>query len=695
MERNYITVPSGIRYISDWSKMNGGYSLGQYPFPHILNKQVTGCGFTEYCITSDMDVILCSPRKVLLENKESQHQNEVFYVNMDESSVGYDGETIVELPKVQVPRLTIFDKPEQEDPNLATIMLNRRSNLRTNLYNYINQRKVFNLPVKILVTYDSFGLVKEFIESMPELVRVQDFQVVIDEFQSVLIDSRFKSSTEMEFLGHLQGLQKVCFVSATPMLDPYLELLDDFRGLPYFELDWITEDPGRVKKPVLFVHPSNSLVADATKIITRYQKGLFEDWSYRTETGRIERIYSKEAVLYFNSVKTICEIIKKCKLTPDDTNVLCSRSKENEAAVKKAFKAACKRKDGGIGSVPKKDEPHKMFTLCTRTVYLGADFYSTNARSFIFSDPNIDCLAVDISMDLPQILGRQRLDANPWKDTAEFYFKATSDSRLVDPQVYQDKVKSKLENSNDLLDTMSQIISENERKNAAQILCNKIKVTIDVEHYKTDYVAINRSSTGEFVPVINNLVIVAEQRAFDIQQYDYKDRFTVFNRLSEVSSVEKNNSSTDIYKALEDFNALNHFSDKLRLACEVMEVLGTNDKQVFLENLPMLYRNVYNIIGPEFCKKYSYRKGLIMGEYDKMMVNQDIDVRTRILDRFQVGQKYTVADIRDYITNLYDQLGYNGIPRSTVLNDYFEVQETSIHVEGRKFRAFRILSVKE
>lgn len=61
-----------------------------------------------------------------------------------------------------------------------------------------------------------------------------------------------------------------------------------------------------------------------------------------------------------------------------------------------------------------------MFTFCTRTVYLGADFYSLCARSFIFSDSNIDSLAVDISEDLPQILGRQRLFDNPWKNSATF-----------------------------------------------------------------------------------------------------------------------------------------------------------------------------------------------------------------------------------------------------------------------------------
>ena len=71
-----------------------------------------------------------------------------------------------------------------------------------------------------------------------------------------------------------------------------------------------------------------------------------------------------------------------------------------------------------------------MFTFCTRTVYLGADFYSTNARSFIFSDANIDCLSVDISMDLEQILGRQRLIENPWKDYAKVFIRTLSKKNI-------------------------------------------------------------------------------------------------------------------------------------------------------------------------------------------------------------------------------------------------------------------------
>ena len=55
-----IVVPEGIRFISDWKD----YSLHRFPFQHILDKKIPGCGYTEYCIRSFMPIILCSPRKI-------------------------------------------------------------------------------------------------------------------------------------------------------------------------------------------------------------------------------------------------------------------------------------------------------------------------------------------------------------------------------------------------------------------------------------------------------------------------------------------------------------------------------------------------------------------------------------------------------------------------------------------------------
>ena len=80
MKKEKIIVPEGIRYIGDWKE----FDLNNYEGPYIINKSLTGCGFTEHCLINDKDIILISPRRFLLENKEEQHQeNNVYYFRND------------------------------------------------------------------------------------------------------------------------------------------------------------------------------------------------------------------------------------------------------------------------------------------------------------------------------------------------------------------------------------------------------------------------------------------------------------------------------------------------------------------------------------------------------------------------------------------------------------------------------------
>ena len=97
MNKEKIVVPKGIRYISEWE----GYKL--FDYPHIINKQIPGCGFTEWCLTNNEDIILCSPRKILLENKRDQHCNDVLYINgSDEDTINVDKDLARETTKAGI-----------------------------------------------------------------------------------------------------------------------------------------------------------------------------------------------------------------------------------------------------------------------------------------------------------------------------------------------------------------------------------------------------------------------------------------------------------------------------------------------------------------------------------------------------------------------------------------------------------------
>ena len=288
--------------------------------------------------------------------------------------------------------------------------------------------------MKILVTYDSYHVVVDILQRLGLYER---FYTVVDEFQSILHDSRFKSSTELQFMEVLRQSPTALFVSATPMMDDYLEMLSDFNYLPYYTLNWGALDPTRIIRPSLKILTMKSVGTKAQEILEPFLRGEYEKTVVMRDGVPVE-IVCDEIVLYVNSVNHIISIIKKLSLAPGDVNIICSDTDENRRKIKRKL-----GKSYDIGDIPKKGEKPKKVTICTRTAYLGADFYSLCAQTIIFSDSNIESLAVDISEDLPQILGRQRLTDNPWKNSAIFYYRTTCDYRKVSQEHFNSLVNKK------------------------------------------------------------------------------------------------------------------------------------------------------------------------------------------------------------------------------------------------------------
>ena len=670
MEKIDIIVPKGIRYLGQWTG-NGCYRLENYPFPHILDKVLTGCGFTEFCLTNSQNLILCSPRKMLLENKEDQHKGEIYYARNDiYGSIDYD----ISLENIDLERRARrgvvrfkssiqIQKEEEEKKRLDELKKQRILQFKADLLNYYYSNPL--KPRKIIVTYDSFKHVKEALE---EIGVMDKFQVVVDEFQSILVDVKFKTDTELALMSQLKGLSKVCFVSATPMLDKYLERLEDFKDLPYYRLDWKKEDLSRIISPNLSVRATESVFSDAVKVINIYKEGKFEKSStINSSTGLIEEVVSNEAVLYVNSVKTICMLIVKCELTLDNTNILCARTDENGEKIRKAFNDSLKKQKlprykketKVIGDIPKKDEPHKMFTICTRTVYLGADFYSKCARSFIFSDANIESLTVDISMDLPQILGRQRLVENPWKNCAELYIKSSILSLNKDD--FDKEIAKKTKKTENLLKVYDSADQELRYDLAEKYLDGTI-VTL----YCHDYVAVNKHTSASLIPTFNKLMLVADQRAFDIQQIDYRDRVSVFNTLSSKGFVV-----AQVEKELGEFNNISYYHDKMKYICEAGKVMEKNKFNLLLNSIPISFKNYYSVLGPDRCSAAKFQKGEMEKVYQVMVSNQEINIRSEIYATFNVGDRMTKADIKQILGKIYNTLGYKKTARATDLDEYF------------------------
>jgi hypothetical protein len=672
---NDYVVPRGIRFISE---LGTDFRFYKFPVKCIINKQLPGCGFTEYCLRGPENVILCSPRKMLLKNKKDQHSREVYLVV---NELEKEAEVDKDLSKVDKTRSQVFMEKLDEMINGKDTVYNR---LMNEIKDYLSERKYLgDKPCKILVTYDSYRIVKDILESLGIF---QSFYTIIDEFQTILHDSKFKSNTELDFLYHLHQSHSALFVSATPMLEEYLNMLDEFDGLPYINMDWGKEDSTRVLKPSLKVLTMKSVGTKLPEIIDSYKSGNFES-AIRMVNGYPTRVISDEAVFYVNSVNHITSIIKKCDLQPEEVNILCSDTPENLKRIQKKL-----GKRFTIGEVPLKGVKPKMFTFCTRTVYLGADFYSTCARSFIFSDSNIDSLAVDISEDLPQILGRQRLFENPWKNEAIFYYRSTCDYRKISQEEFDREIERKKKATNDLL------LSYNSTPEKARLtVAERYQTLARTQNYKDDYIAVNEHQSGTLIPVLNNLVLVNEIRAFRIQQIDYKDRFTVFSTIYSTLSPD-DIINQEVSRFLEQYQKFGTFKSKLKYLCEcsfndtmtniILDQIGEHDN----------IKSYYLALGPQKLRALKYDRYYIEKELGVVTFSQEL-LESNIYSEFKVGDKITLSDIKSRLEVLYKSINYDATPKAKDLENYFNVKESSARVEidgvKKVVKIYNIISRKE
>lgn len=274
---------------------------------------------------------------------------------------------------------------------------------------------------KILVSYDSFYKIGEYIPDK------KTWRVVVDEFHYILKDASFKSEKNLKFLEYLKKYPYITYLSATPMLEYLVKKLEVFKDVKYYKLEWEEKETVEVIR-----QKSPTPVAAGINIVNMYKRG-----DYPVLLVADKKVYSKECVIFLNSVTNILNIIKQCELSPEEVNIIVGSSEDNDKLIKKLGESFSK------GRIPLKGEKHKMFTFCTSTSYAGCDFYSECASTFVISDSRKLNTTVDIGTDLVQIAGRQRLESNPFRK--RLYFIYNTGIEDIDNSKFEEHMRKKID----------------------------------------------------------------------------------------------------------------------------------------------------------------------------------------------------------------------------------------------------------
>lgn len=626
-----------IKYLSQWEDYN-------LPLGHcIINKTVCGCGFTHYCLTNNDNIILISPRKTLIINKVEQNPNCYYFKPKDltnsEKKFLIKANPLVSDPE-ELFRQECFRRQLEE--------------LRDYLLNEI-------FPKKILVTNDSLPKLFIILDSIfgTNTSWISDYRVIVDEFQLIFSDAKFKASVGLNLVSSLQNFSNVTYVSATPVMKKYLNEMPEFKNLPYLRLDWGNR---AIKPKIERIHASN-LSQLAIEEIKTYKEGIF---NYSKINSLGELITSKEVVFYVSNISMITGLIKKAKLTPEEVNIIVSDTPDNKKKIQQLGKGF------RIGKAPLRGEEHKMFTFCTSTAYCGVDFYSTNARSIILSNCNLSSMAVDISLDLPQILGRQRLvEINPFALEAIFVY--TTTIKNISEQDLEKHINKKISQTETIVENYS--ISAPTFK---PILRDKLRVSIDAEKYEKDYAGID-SITGEVV--FNRLVLLSEIRAWEVQNKNYDTDFSVLSTIERRGDLEVSTEySSDYYRVL----SIPTWDGKLKECCKYY---AEDVNHVIFSKLPSEYKYYLDIFGISGVSRLSYKKSNLDKELKKLsekteLISSNQDSTKIISDElkniYSVGNRITSKELKETFRQIKEKYSLLISPKASLIKNFCEVKRARI-----------------
>lgn len=613
MKKEMIKIPANIKYLTEREKFIEEFGK-PFELPNgILNKEIPGCGATTVALTDEHKTIICSPRNELLKNKHEQYPDTLLVIG------GVDTKEI--------------------ETYLQTA----------------------ELP-KILVSYDSvyklIGCIKY----------KSDWRVVVDEFQCLLTDSSFKSEIELHFLDNSRSFPYVTFLSATPILDKYLEQIDHFKDMNYYQLDWEEKDIVRVYR-----ERTKNPINAALEIVRYYQNG-----NYPSVYVNGERIYSKECVIFLNSVNNIVNIIKQTELKPEEVNIIVGNSEDNDrqiARIGEGFKR---------GRIPLKGETHKKFTFCTSTAYAGCDFYSTNAATFVISDCNRPNTAVDIATELVQIAGRQRLACNPFRQFLTFVYNVNAEE--VEQETFNEHLCRKV---NVTLDEIRDNNNAGEALRAKRI--KDFRRIPDNVKYQDSYTMYDEQK-GEFV--FNRLVYVNEQYCFDVQKFNYQNGVIVKKLLQDSSFDVSENQTYAVYQEqLKHLIKKEPFVDRMQAYCEYRAKQGliVNLAMPTLESKYPELRYYYEALGVDRIKALNYKEKKLLNEIHIMKTKNKI--RHELHGIIHIGDRILTTDIQQTLHDVYDRLGIDKSPKATDLNEFFEIHPVKIPTANGRKNGFEIRGI--
>lgn len=507
---------------------------------------------------------------------------------------------------------------------------------------------------KIMVTYDSLEKVANALDERGD---IKEWKVCIDECHKLIDSAIFRPNAITSVMNNYKRFKSFTFGTATPVPDKYQ--LPELRKIQKVNIVWSNIEPVKVN----YCHYEKDIVGVGAITAIDFLKGDRQG----------------NAHIFINSVNNICKIIRKMKQggfnQPKDIRIVCAFRDININTIKRNLN------DDEYYISPVDSEVKKV-NFYTATAFEGCDIFDEEAHNIIITDGEKDHTKIDITTILPQIIGRVRNSKN--KNTVELIY-SNNDYIGITEDVFEQKIKTEIAKYKDTVNDFNTSKNEGTKEAIYKGLINN------------KYVILNDGNI-----TLNEYALYNEMYNFSTHnQTYYVSPSGDMRGISDGTSI--NNSITYNYEATDkiEIKGLNKvkigeapsFKD---LCIEYQSIPeGTISlKKVEIAEYEPLIAEGYKVLGESKIKALKYRKSAIQRELTIKKTSSSSDWKVVSLLNYKVGNFISKNQAKNDLQYIYDELGFNKTAKSTELETFYSLEETTRRVGGVKTAGYIIITSK-
>lgn len=551
----------------------------------------------------------------------------------DKGKVGCGGTTLaIESGKpyvIAVPFVSLIENKMSQHPNVFGVQAGVT----------VDDIRAFvattDSPV-IMTTYDGMNKVVKAIDCSA-------FNLLVDEYHLLFLQYAFRRKAMDFLLDSYRAFNTFCFMTATPLEEEFI--LDELKDVRTINAIWEDTTYINVKAVNCVKGVKNSTV----DLVNQYLEG---------QKGNL--------YLFVNSVGFIKDLVRTCKLTKHNCNVIYSKYNDTEIGIER-------------GTLPSTfDAPTKRINLLTSTVFEGCDIYDEEGKVYIVSDGSLSHTLVDISTSFQQIAGRIR--NSKYLGEVTHLYSTTRYSELDYPTF-------KLNMEKEIADTKVAIEEFNSMSKATR---DKV---ISGMAFNAGYFS---QEDGSLIFDVN--LVKVDMFNFKVCKHLYSIRVNNLNEAYAKASIKSTQFTheSEVSITKDDLEGFKKTVEELERYSGM--VIYTKEMAKFrmaaFKKYPFILSAI-NKLGFDGIKELDYVQTNIKRKLCTML---DVNVETKIYKMLKMnislGEFIPAKLAKTRLAEIYRQLGLTKVAKGSDIESFYNVNPVSKRIDGKVVKGYVILTPK-